>query len=123
MILAHGFKPCLKLFLQSRYSCVLPNMLMHTHMYSCVSMLSANQAKSRRGFIRSVSTGFPPHPGFTAREAKDELSGFSPEPDLSGKHICHAQPGDSAAGLRGPPSRVLNQLSCFEGRSKLSHSR
>ena len=55
----------------------------HTHMCSPASMLSAIQAKSRRGFIRSVSTGFPPHPSFTAREAKDEPSGFSPEPDLN----------------------------------------
>ena len=93
----------------------------HTHMCSPASMLSAIQAKSRRGFIRSVSTGFPPHPSFTAREAKDEPSGFSPEPDLSGKHICRAQPGDSGAGLRGLPSCVLIQLSCFEGGRKLSH--
>ena len=121
MILAHGFKPCLKLFLQSPYSCVFTYVHMRTHMCSRASVLSAIQAKSRRGFIRSVSTGFPPHPSFEAREAKDELNGFSPEPDLSGKHICRAQTGDSGAGLRGPPSRVLNQLSRFEGGRNVSH--
>lgn len=36
MILAHGFKPCLKLFLQSPYSCVLIHV--HTRTHTCAHL-------------------------------------------------------------------------------------
>ena len=122
MILANGFKPCLKPILQSPYLCVLTHIQTHTHVYS--RMHAPHHLSHLLEW--DLSDQPPPHslPTQGSQPGKRKMSRvvfLLSQSSVRGRHIWHAQPGDFGAGLWGLPASVLNRLSHFESGRESSN--